>query len=392
MERQEILALLNAPTKQERLENLTYLLAYEKEKPEVKKQYANNHIHTFYSFSPYSPTAAVWFARREGLTTAGIMDHDSIAGADEFRKAGLLCSVGTTCGFECRVRVEDEWFAHRRINNPDQNGIAYLAFHSVPAAYFGRVHAIFKPLLEHRNRRNRLMTERINTLISDTGIRLDFDRDVLPLSKFSEGGSVTERHLLYALSLKIIEQEGAAEAAEFLASSLGLVLSPKQIGLLSDENNQYFTFDLLGILKSGLVEKFYVPATDECLTLEEAVTLGKEIDCIVCYAYLGDVAESPTGDKQAAKFEDDYLEELLGLLYEKGVRAVTYMPSRNTPEQLERLMALCMQYNILQISGEDINSPRQSFICKELATSRCAHLVDAAWDLVRREENCNKGM
>ena len=39
--------------------------------------YVNNHIHTTYSFSPYSPTAAVWCAMEAGLATAGIMDHDS---------------------------------------------------------------------------------------------------------------------------------------------------------------------------------------------------------------------------------------------------------------------------------------------------------------------------
>ena len=62
------------------------------------------------------------------------------------------------------------------------------------------------------------------------------------------------------------------------------------------------------------------------------------------------------------------------------------MPSRNTPEQLDRLMRLCEKYGMKQISGEDINQPSQSFICKELADARFAHLVDAAWELVKREQ------
>ncbi len=52
VERQEVLKLLNAPTPEERLANLAILLGSEKEKPEVKPQFANNHIHTIYSFSP----------------------------------------------------------------------------------------------------------------------------------------------------------------------------------------------------------------------------------------------------------------------------------------------------------------------------------------------------
>ena len=86
------------------------------------------------------------------------------------------------------------------------------------------------------------------------------------------------------------------------------------------------------------------------------------------------------------KFEDEYLDELMAYLPEKGIAAVTYMPSRNTETQLERLMGLCEKHGLQQISGEDINSPSQSFICKQLANPKYAHLVDAAWKLVEREK------
>ena len=96
---------------------------------------------------------------------------------------------------------------------------------------------------------------------------------------------------------------------------------------------------------------------------------------------------SPTGDKKPQKFEDEYLDELIAYMDRIDVHAVTFMPSRNTAEQLDRLMKLCERYNMKQISGEDINSPSQSFICKQLAEPKFAHLVDAAWELVHREEN-----
>ena len=48
------------------------------------EDHINNHIHTTFSFSPYSPTAAAWRARAEGLCTAGIIDHDSLGGNREF--------------------------------------------------------------------------------------------------------------------------------------------------------------------------------------------------------------------------------------------------------------------------------------------------------------------
>lgn len=378
--------LLNADTVEQRLANLKALIENEDKKPEVKPEFANNHIHTIYSFSPYSPTAAVYMARAEGLETAGIMDHDSIGGAREFRAAGEIAGIGTTVGMECRVSVAGTPFEKVRLNNPDQDGIAYMAIHSVPKTGFDRLQEVFAPLRENRNKRNRKMLENINGLMSEYGITLDFDADVLPLSSFDVGGSVTERHLLYALSKKIVDTVGRENTTAFVTDKMGIALSAKQIGQLNDPENPHFLYDLLGIMKAKLVEKIYIPATDECLHLSEVVKLADEVGAILCYPYLGDVGESPTGDKKAQKFEDDFLEELIVMLKGEGVKAITYMPARNTSEQMARLQTLCRKYEMTEISGEDVNSSRQSMICQQLAKPEFRHLVDMAWTLVKREK------
>lgn len=382
MNRAEVLALLNAKTVEQRLKNLELLIAQEDEKPIERPQYANNHIHTFYSFSPYSPSAAVWFAREAGLTTAGIMDHDSIAGAVEFEEAGKIASVATTSGMECRVTLKGKPFARRKLNNPDQDGIAYMAIHGVPRVGFKRLQQYFTSLREHRNVRNRRMVEKINQIVCSHGVELDFDRDVIPISHYDDGGSVTERHLLYALGEKIIDVVGLNGVTPFLEQVLNINLRDKQRSLLLDYSNPHLKYDLLGVLKAELVEQIYIPATDECITLAELVELGREIDAIICYAYLGDVGDSITGDKKAAKFEDDYLKELLDELKRNGVSGITYMPSRNTEKQLDTLQKLCRERGFIEISGEDINSPRQSFICEQLAKPQFSHLIDATWKLI----------
>lgn len=384
---QNELLLLNAKTPEQRIENLKLLLANEKQPPEVKPEFANNHIHTIYSFSPYSPTAAVYMARAEGLETAGIMDHDSIGGAEEFRKAGEILGMGTTCGMECRVRLDATSMKGRRLNNPDQDGIAYMAIHSVPRTGFARLQEVFAPLREKRNERNKKMLANINELTAPHGITLDFDTDVLSISAYAEGGSVTERHLLYALGKKIADVKGRENIADFLTKALGIPLSEKQRQQLEDLENPHFLYDLLGFLKARLVEKIYVPAKDECLPLADVVRLADQVGAILCYPYLGDVGESPTGDKKAQKFEDDFLEELFVMLKAEGVKAITYMPARNTPAQIDRLQALCKKYEMTEISGEDVNSSRQSMICPQLAEAKFRHLVDMAWTLVEREKN-----
>ena len=386
VELQNEIRLLNADTAEERLANLEMLIKNEKSHPEVRPEFANNHIHTIYSFSPYSPTAAIYMARAEGLETAGIMDHDSIGGAEEFRRAGEIAGIGTTCGMECRVSTEDTSLAGKRLNNPDQAGVAYMAIHSVPKTGFARLQEVFAPLRENRNKRNRKMLANINELMAPYGITLDFEKDVLPISSFDVGGSVTERHLLYALSKKILDTKGRENCASFVTDELGISLSEKQRAQLTDETNPHFLYDLLGIMKASLVEKIYIPATDECLKLADVVKLADEVGAILCYPYLGDVGESPTGDKKAQKFEDDFLEELFCMLSEEGVKAITYMPARNTPEQITRLQALCRKYGMTEISGEDVNSSRQSMICPQLVQPEFRHLVDMAWTLVKREK------
>lgn len=386
VELQNEIRLLNADSAGERLKNLAALIANEQQAPSVKPEFANNHIHTIYSFSPYSPTAAVYMARAEGLETAGIMDHDSIGGAEEFRAAGKIAGIGTTCGMECRVSLKETAFANTRLNNPDQSGIAYMAIHSVPATGFARLQEFFAPLREKRNVRNKKMLEKINALTSPHGITLDFEADVLSISSFSDGGSVTERHLLYALCQKILAVKGRDNCIDFITEDLGLTLSEKQRAQISDRENPHFLYDMLGVMKANLVEKIYIPATDECPLLSDVVRLADEVGAILCYPYLGDVGESPTGDKKAQKFEDDFLEDLFIMLQSKGVGAITYMPARNTPQQLERLQGLCRKYGMTEISGEDVNSSRQSMICPQLAKPEFRHLVDMAWTLVKREK------
>jgi len=381
---------LNHPQKSKRIEALKELhqlyLKGEIQKQPIDFEYVNNHIHTTYSFSPYSPSKALWTAFISGLSTAGIMDHDSVGGAPEFIEAGEILQMATTVGMECRVDMSGTSLAGRRINNPDQDSVAYVAIHGIPHTQLEKTARFIKPYQQERNKRNRRMVDNINRLVGKYGIILDFDKDVLPLSMRHEGGSVTERHLLYALSLKMITTIGKGGAlVHFLEEELKIRPGGKVREFLLDAENPYYAYDLLGALKSDMVEMFYIPAGAECPKVNDIIGLCRETGAIPAYAYLGDVGVSVTGDKKAQKFEDDYLDLLFEEIKRLGFRAVTYMPSRNTRAQLDRVKKLCVQHELFQISGEDINSPRQKFICEAMQDASFAILVDAAWALIGHE-------
>ena len=378
----QILNKLNAPTKEERLENLRQVLK-DTVFPPMVPQYINNHIHTTYSFSPYSPTAAVYAARMEGLCTAGIIDHDSISGAEEFLEAAKIVDMPVTIGMEARISMDGTRLEGRRTNNPDQVGVSYMTIQGVPHDKIETLTEFFKPYQAARHERNRQMIAKINALLP--GIELDYDKDVLPLSLANENGGVTERHLMYALAIKLTQQVGKGEAMVKKLADMGVALSSKQEAQMMDTEYPFYEYDLLGILKSAFVPQIFIDATAECPKLKDMVKLCNDVDAYLCYAYLGDVGDSVTGDKKAQKFEDDYLDDVFECLKEEGVKSVTYMPTRNTPAQLERLRGLCDAYGMFQISGEDINSPRQSFVIKAMENPMFANLIDATWKLIEHE-------
>jgi hypothetical protein len=227
----------------------------------------NNHIHTTYSFSPYSPTKAVFMSWLSGLAVTGIMDHDSVGGADEFIEAGKIINIPVTVGFELRCSMADTPFEDKRINNPDQKSVAYFAMHGIPHRMLATAEEFLAPYREKRNIRNWKMVDRLNAYLKPYDLGLDFTNDVLPLSQYSAGGSVTERHILYALATKLTEME-----------------MPRNF--------------LLGLFKSQLVSSFYVDADEELPHVTEFISLAKKLGAISAYAYLGDVGISVTGDKK----------------------------------------------------------------------------------------------
>jgi hypothetical protein len=237
------------------------------------------------------------------------------------------------------------------------------------------------------------MVDKLNMILDLFGIGLDYHNDIEPLSMSDSGGSITERHILFALSLKLVGKLGKGlTLINFLRNDLQLKVGEKQEKLLSDSSNPFYEYDLLGLLKGEMVASFYIDAAAECPDIREVINFTRSIGAISAYAYLGDVGDSVTGDKKTQKFEDDYIQQLFEVLKELGINAVTYMPSRNSTLQLQRLRALCEKYHLFQISGEDINSPRQSFVCEAMKGKGFQNLIDSTWALIGHEMEATKSM
>ncbi len=380
---------LNAPDSAERLDALREIAERNRggARPALTGE-VNNHVHTIYSFSPYSPAATAERAVAAGLAAVGVMDHDSISGADEMRAAGHILEIATTAGVELRVSAAGTPLEGRKINNPDSIGILYMMIHGVPSRSLAAVREFLQPIQASRHERDQRMVRALNALLPRFDLPvLDWDRDVYQQSQASEGGTITERHVLFAVARSMERVVGRGRPlVMFLRQRLGLSIPARLEDYLADPDNPYLLYDLLGLLKSSFLQQVFIQPDDrECIPVERAVRFAEEAGAIPCYGYLGDVTDSPTGDKKAEKFEDSFLDELMPVLRGLGFRAIAYMPPRNTREQLLRVRRLCAANSFMEISGVDVNSPRQSFNCPELLLPEFSHLVGATWALIAHE-------
>ncbi|GHV04653.1 hypothetical protein FACS189485_10460 [Spirochaetia bacterium] len=387
-------ALINNPHSdpQERLRGLGELVKQHPAKPAGAGE-VNNHIHTIYSFSPYTPSMAALMARDAGLLAAGSVDHDSAGAAEEMIAACAILGIGGCTGFEVRVSFKKGPdgkpgpFAEKKINNPDSTGLAYMTVQGIPAPALPRVRDFLAPIRKERLARTSEMTESANAILHEAGLpEIDFQHDVIDKSMYNHDGEVTERHLLAAAAEKLITQYGKGPGINEKLGLFGVSPPAKIAQSLSDPENPHYLYDLLGILKSGFLSRIFIqPGDTECINAKEVCAFADSIGAIPAYAYLGDIAESPTGDKKAEKFEDDYVEELFDELSRLGYRALTYMPPRNTLAQLRRVQRLCAERGFMEISGVDINSSRQSFNCPEILQDDFRHLLDTTWALIAHE-------
>ena len=391
MDLEKIIDNLNAKNKSTRLGNLKKIVRLINNgsiKVDASDE-VNNHVHTKYSFSPYSPTMAAYKAFSAGLQAVGIMDHDSVSGAREMIEACKIINMASTVGFEVRVNFDKTKIEGKKINNPDSENIVYIALHGVPANKLKEAKEFLKPISKERNKRNLLMVESLNKILEKHKIeKIDFKKDIYEQSMAKEGGSITERYLLYALSLKLIKKMGKGEKlVEFLKDRFEINVEGKLRGYLIDEKNPFYIYDLLGALKSSFLPEIFIqPDNNECISVFDAVKFGNSINAIPVYAYLGDITDSPTGDKKAEKFEDDFLDDLFPELKRIGFKGITYMPPRNTLKQLLRVQELCKKYEFMEISGVDINTPRQSFNCPIIKEESFSHLIGSTWALIAHEK------
>jgi hypothetical protein len=343
---------------------------------------ANMHCHTFFSYNAYgySPTALAWLAKKSGYAFMGIVDFDVLDGVEEFLTACDLAGVRGSAGMETRVFIPE--FATREINSPGEPGIFYhmgIGFVSTDSADLnGEAGAILASLRTRAEARNRDVAARVNAYLdsaADASIRIDYDRDVLPLTP---AGNATERHMVVAYLQAA--QRTLTDPAAFWAEKLHT--SRAEIDAILNNGPKTQNLVRSKLMKRGGVG-YVQPSPEMFPSVEEVNRVITACGALPCATWL----DGTSAGEQAE-------EELLDLLIGKGVVALNIIPDRNwniaDPEikrvklqKLYEIVELAQQLDLPLNVGTEMNAPGNrpvdNFAAPELEPVREAFLDGAAF-------------
>lgn len=339
--------------------------------PEVEA--VNMHCHTFFSFNAYgySPTGLAWLAFRRGFKAIGIVDFDVLDAVDEFLDVCQLLGVRGTAGMETRVYVPE--FSNRELNSPGEPGVAYymgIGFSRKEAP--AQVGPILEDMRRRAERRNRDMLAHLNDYLAP--LCVDYDRAVLPLTP---AGNATERHMLTAITHAAEEQ--FTDPTAFWALKLGM--ETEQIRALMGDEGRFNNLVRARLMKRGGVG-YVQPGAEAFPTVEEVNRLIVACGALPCYAWL----DGTSAGEQS-------IEELLGLMIEKGAAALNIIPDRNwnildpkirqvKVHKLYEVVRLAQEMDLPINVGTEMNSPGQKLVddfdAPELGPVRAA-FIDGAF-------------
>lgn len=385
--REMLIPKLNTlPTSEERLANIQVLKQIEDNDkffaPKSRENDIKVSLKTDYSYMPFTPSYLAYKLYENGARIGGIMDYDTVASCKEFAAAAETLGFKPLSGVEVKTYISRTRKRDIRINNIYQKDIINLQMISIPEESLDKVDAWLEKIRLNRNERNIAMVDIINKKYRSYGISINFNEDVLPISRMSKGGTVTEWHLLYALAQKIIERFGRGQILlRFVTQELGINLTERSKHTLIDvTGNETYVYDLINAIKSE-IKSFYIDATKECCSILEFVKLAREVGAVVVYPYMGDIVQNILGEYRVDKFEDSFLTELLTELKDIGVNAVSIEPSRLTDEQTNRILKLCDTLGLMPLSGENIYSIRQKFASDIFEEEKFGVIHNATWAL-----------
>ena len=360
-----ILAQLSSFDTWERVNALQTLATITAFPPETAAM--NLHVHSFFSYNGegWSPSRIAYEMKQLGLYGSALCDFDVLQGVEEFLTAGDLLGLRTAASFESRVFFSE--YADQEINSPGEPGVFYFmgsGFVKAPADGSKAAQG-FELLLEQSHRRNRELIARVNAALP--GAKLDYERDVLPLTPDK---NATERHIVRAYYDQAIKEQGSPEAA---AAFWAKVFGADEAELAAKSPNAMNDYLRSKLMKKGGLG-YTQPTKDTFPPIEQVIELIRECRALPNAAWL-DGSLPGEADPKAQ----------LECLVAKGLEMVNIIPDRNwnfkdpakaavRVQALNEYIAAAQALDLPIIVGTECNKPGQRKVDDFKAPALAPHL------------------
>jgi len=316
----------------------------------------NLHLHTFHSFNClwWSPSRIVAEGWMEDLRYLGTVDFDSLDGLEETKQAGRLLGMEVMGGFESRVFLRE--YADKVINSPKEPGIFYLCgkgFPRVPdpAGDAGR---FLLGMRRTAQERNRAVVRKLNAFLG--AVEIDFEQDVLPLTP---SGNPTERHIVLAYQ-RCSEKTLGRNVDRFWADILHL--PEDECRRLRTDRPQDFQEQVRTTLVKFGGPGYIAPDVREFPLFDDVVAMTKAAGGIPVGTWLDGTNPGEENPQQ-----------LVSLLREKGIEAITIIPERNwnirnlaekreKVANLDEFFSVCIRMRMPVVCGTEMNKFGQPFV------------------------------
>lgn len=299
----------------------------------VPRETCNLHSHTFFSYNAYehSPSSLAWLARREGIRIMGIVDFDTLEGADEFLWACDQLDVRGTVSLETMVYLPE--FADRIITSKGQPGVAYYLLSGfTTGALSPQAQQPFFELRKFMRDRNLRIVKSLNEYLFP--LTVDYFTDVVGRSA---GETPTERHIM----------ESYFDSGENLLED-PLFFWSEKLGLdVSNIQQQYqHSFNFRQLMRDKLIKAggiaYQSPDATHYPPLELVNNLANLTGTLPTLVWANGTSEGEQDE-----------ETFLSYLVQKDLVGLNIIPDRNinSPESERDLRIKCL-YEIVALAAD----------------------------------------
>ena len=216
---------------------------------------------SWYSFSPYSPSAAALKAFALGYDKIILRDKNTCGAYEEFSNTCNQFGISPICSTILDLSLEGTAFENKVFDGYPECGVVSIDFIPVnkDADLAQAESDVFRVIRKAKSVRCAVETWNLRSILDTNLISADFWNEAIDYSLYEKSGDVSEEHIFASLASKIHEiYSPGTNSVVFMHEKLGMEFSEEEEKLLKNLKTPYYILNLARILKKHYLSEIYV--------------------------------------------------------------------------------------------------------------------------------------